>query len=410
MKIMSRFSKITKWVIWLCAVLFYFYEFILQVSPGVMAHELTQAFNISPLSLGNLSSYYFYSYASMQLLIGFTLDRYGPKKILTLSSLICALGCYLFSSASSLRQAEIGRLIIGIGSSSAVISAWKLTTLWFDKRLFSTITGLTITVGMLGAIFGEAPLAWLINLIGWRKTMEGFSLVGLLLAILIYIIIRERPIVNNSNDTISKNLRKSLKYIISCKQTWLASIYGGLMYAPTAALGTLWGVPWMRTYYGFNKVTAASITSFLFFGWVIGSPLSGLFIKYFGKCKPTMQYGTIFSFLCICILIYIQHLPMIVLMILWFLLGISSSCLLPSLSIIKNLHSQDNVGTALGFGNTLSMLGGAFLQPFIGIILSYLESKNTKTYSVENFMYSLSVIPLFFLLSYYVLAKIKEGR
>ena len=148
------------WVVWFFAVSFYFYEFMIQVSPGVMAQDLMHDFGIRATGLGNLSAYYFYSYASMQLVVGVLLDSWGPRKLLSLSSIICAVGCYLFAHADSLLQAELSRLLIGAGSACAVISSFKLSTSWFPPRYFGVMTGLTVMTGMLGAIFGEVPLLY----------------------------------------------------------------------------------------------------------------------------------------------------------------------------------------------------------------------------------------------------------
>lgn len=400
------------WIIWSCAVLFYFYEFMIQVSPGVMSKDLMKTFDISALSLGNLSAYYFYSYASMQLVVGLALDRIGPRKLITLSSLVCALGCFLFGSADTLQQAEISRLIIGIGSACAVVSAFKLATQWFDKKVFGVVTGLTVAVGMMGAVFGEVPLAWLVESIGWRHVMSVFAIAGIVISVLVYSVIRDTP---NQKEikTPKTNLISSLTHVLSCKQTWLTAVYGGLMFAPTTALGSLWGVSWMSNYYGFERAEAAHIMSFLFFGWAAGSPLSGVLTTYFGRCKTTMLYGSLSTFCILMALIFYHTWSAYTLMALWFLFGVSSSGFLPFMTIIRGLHPHKDTGVAMGFGNAMNMIGGALLQPFIGFILDYTwggeMSDGIRVYSPHSYQLSLMIIPALILISIYVLSKIKEN-
>jgi MFS family permease len=402
-------------IIWIFAVLFYFYEFMIQVSPGVMVHNLMKDFQISAGGLGNLSAYYFYSYAGMQLFVGIILDRWGPRKLLSISSIICAIGCYLFSQSTGIFQAELSRFIIGIGSASAVISCFKLATAWFPVRYFGVMTGFTVMTGMLGAIFGEAPLSWITQQIGWRFTMMGFSISGCILSLLIWSIVRDKPALETSIlSSPSYNVRESLSAVLKCPQTWLTSIYGGLMFAPTTALGALWGVSWMCTYYDLKTTTAANIISFLFLGWVFGSPLSGILTNYFGRCKVTMQLGTALSFIIICLLIFIDSWSVTSLGILWFLFGIFSSGFLPFMTIIRNQHSYHHLGTAMGFGNAMNMIGGAALQPLIGWLLDQGWKgemlDGVRSYPPSSYKYALLTIPALIAISYVVLFFIKENN
>jgi fucose permease len=96
---------------------------MIQVSPGVIAQDLMKDFNIHATSLGNLSAYYFYSYASMQLVAGMLLDSWGPRKLLSISATVCSIGCFLFSTADTLLYAELSRFIIVVLVQHVLLSA-----------------------------------------------------------------------------------------------------------------------------------------------------------------------------------------------------------------------------------------------------------------------------------------------
>ncbi|MES2212966.1 MAG: MFS transporter, partial [Pseudomonadota bacterium] len=66
------------WSVWGLAVLFYFYEFMLQTSTGIMVPDLMRAFNATGEQMGQLSAAYLYSYALMQIPAGILMDRVGP--------------------------------------------------------------------------------------------------------------------------------------------------------------------------------------------------------------------------------------------------------------------------------------------------------------------------------------------
>ena len=95
-------SKRLGWLIWSLGALFYGYEYFLQVSPSVMVPDLMRSFHIGGAALGNLTAFYFYAYASMQIPAGLLLDRLGPRRLLTIAVLLCASGAFIFGSAHSL--------------------------------------------------------------------------------------------------------------------------------------------------------------------------------------------------------------------------------------------------------------------------------------------------------------------
>jgi nitrate/nitrite transporter NarK len=127
--------------------------------------------------------------------------------------------------------------------------------------------------------FGEVPFAFVVQCFGWRNTVFYFSVAGIIIAFLIWCFVRDVPPFKEVFYKKNKKNFKKISTVLKCRQTWVASIYGGLMFAPTTALGGLWGVSWMCSYYSLNRISDVNIISFLFFGWALGSPLLLLFVN-----------------------------------------------------------------------------------------------------------------------------------
>src|SRR5882672_7858769 len=83
---------------WLTAALIFGYAWVLRVAPSVMVEELMHDFAVVAAVLGNLSAAYFYGYAGMQVPVGVLLDRFGPRRLIAISTLLCAGGCLLFAT------------------------------------------------------------------------------------------------------------------------------------------------------------------------------------------------------------------------------------------------------------------------------------------------------------------------
>jgi hypothetical protein len=58
------------WFIWGLGALLYLMGFFQRVAPAMITTELMRDFQINASALGNLSAFYFYSYAAMQIPTG----------------------------------------------------------------------------------------------------------------------------------------------------------------------------------------------------------------------------------------------------------------------------------------------------------------------------------------------------
>lgn len=393
-------SSFYPYFIWAIGALFYAYEVCLQISPGVMVPELMKAFNVTGVLLGNMAAFYFYSYTFMQIPSGLLLDYYGPRKVMTIALFLCALGSLIFGLAKNLHYAELGRLIIGIGSAFAIIGTFKLISIWFNPRNFAFMAGLTLTVGMTGAVGAGAPLAFAIEQIGWRANMHIFAILGFIIMILTWIYVRDTAFTAQKNpgtipEVKSLNLLSALKKVILKLENWTIAIYGGLVFAPTSAFAGLWGVPFIMSAYGVSRPAAGSAISMCFIGWIVGSPLFGKISDHLQRRKVTLlisSIGTLISFYaCVYIISSYQWVYI------WlFLFGFFSSAFLPSFSIIQEINPSETNATAMGYMNTLNMIGGAVLQPLLGWLLDLHWTgqmlDGARMYSVSDFQNAFKLI------------------
>ena len=406
-------TSLRAWLMWILAALFYFYENLVQVSPSVMTTELMRDFTIDATHLGYLGALYLTAYAGMQIPVGILVDRYGVRRLLSIASLVCGLGCILFASAKLFSMACIGRIMIGIGSAFAVVCCSKIAATWFPLGRFALLTGLMITVGFLGPVSSEKLLPILIANLDWRQSLLFLGGIGTGLAILVWLIIRDRSVaISVSQTNHATGFFSGLKAVLRSKQTWLASIYGSLMYTPTLVFGGLWGIAFLKQADSLSDATAGSVMAMLFFGWIVGSPFGGWVSDRIGRRKVPMIVGAIGALITSIVIIYISNLPAWTLEILLFLFGFFSSGFLTAFSIVREINPPETSGTAIGFINTLNMVGGAAAQPFVGYLLDlhwHNQMENgVRIYSVENFHFALMAMPISIGIALILLPFIKE--
>lgn len=396
---LKQSKPILAWIVWTLGCLFYFYENFLQVSPSVMSSELMRDFSVTSQTLGLLSGVYFYSYAALQLPCGILSDYFGPKRILFIATAICAVSTVAFGLTNHFPTACIARLMIGFGSAFAAVGTMKLASNWFLPEKFALLTGMMVTIGMLGGIAGETPQAFMVDHFGWRNTMTYMGSIGLVLAVVIFLIVKDSPnnIKLSKHQQTEHKISEGLSEALKNKQLWLVALYGGLIYMCTPVFCGLWGVPFLMLKLNISKAVAANAISLVLVGWAIASPLWGIFTNYIGRRKPALYWSAIGTLTS---LISIIYLPIDASLLKVFLLtfGLFSAGFLPAFSIARDMCQEKYVATGLSFMNMMNMIGIAIAQPLIGFFLDHLWKgelhEGIRVYDLCAYQQSLAILPI----------------
>lgn len=394
-------------LIWSLAALFYFYDNLLQVSPSAMKPELSLAFVRDAEQFGSLSAYCLYAYGLMQIPAGVLMDRFGPRRILTLACLFCSVGSVVFGVATTLWEAKFGRVLIGVGASFAFVGSLKIISHWFPAKRFALVTGLTVTIGFLGAVFGLSTVSQVVAVFGWRHSMLLGGIVGLFLGVFLWLIVRDAFVIEKDASQLSFVTRNDqtvwcgLLQVIKHKQTWIAALYAGLMFVPTLAFGGLWGIPFLVEAHGFDRGSAGFCISLIYIGWVFGCPMWGFLSDYVQRRKLPMIITTIITFGICFAIIYLEPLPFYLLGVLLFSLGFFSSGFVLAFAVVQESNTNNTTGTAIGFTNAVNTFWGALAQPAIGKLLDMsatsfpllANGEGERIFSLVQYQHALVVLP-----------------
>lgn len=401
------------WVLISLSALFLIYKYILQVSPSVMTHNLMAFFNIGGAALGNLAATFFYTYMIFQLMAGPIIDRYSPKWITIGAILLCALGALVFSMTHELVYAMLGRAMIGVGAAFATVSYLKITAMWFRPNQFAFVSGLLATAAMVGAIFGEAPLAALVTTIGWRHAMLCCAILGIVIAVFFLFIAKD----HSSKNVTAISTMESLKWhniatVLSSKTNWILTFYSGLAFTPVTVLGGLWGPAFLEEAYSISRTQAASLISLIFFGLAFGGPLFGFLSDRLEKRFPLMLFGTGMSLICILLVLYVTLKSILFLGVLLFLFGLGIGAFMLCFAIAKEMNLAVVTGTVIALINTGDGIFGSFTEPLSGKLLDLLWTGQIKegmhVFSVYEYRVALSLLPLYLLIAVVLLFFIPE--
>lgn len=395
------------WAVWGIAAVFYAFQFMLRVSPGVLANDLMRDFQIDACALGLLTACYYYSYSFLQVPAGALMDRLKPRKMMTFAAILCSSGCLLFASSTDLFTASIGRAMIGAGSAFAFLSCLKLATLWFPSRKLPLVVGLTLCLGTMGAISASSPLAWLSDIVGWRSALWTISFLGFTIAACGWLFIRDYPCevmkADHAEQQQDMPWYKSVSTVATNPQCWLIGIYGGLMYVPLSAFADLWGVPFLMSKYNISNASAGFASALFYVGIGIGAPLFSYVTGYFKAFRPAIQLSAFVGAIFFLIAIYTPGLSFTITSFCLLLAGLSLGGQFLAFSITVEINPSYASGTAGGFHNMICMMSGVITQPLIGWILKSVWTgeyvDGIPNYTLGNYQVALCVIPVALILA-----------
>jgi len=368
---LNRTHPLFPWAVWGLGALLFFYAFFHRVAPAVMVGELMRDFAVGGAILGTLSALYFYPYAALQIPLGLMLDRWGPRRVLTVAAAFCGLGSLVFATADNLVIAYVGRAMIGAGAAFGWIGTLNLIAIWFPPSRFAFMAGVTAMVGMSGAVAGQAPLAEVIDAYGWRETLIAAAGYGGVLAIAFWVVVRNPAgkTAGNGGRRAEGSIWNNLREVLSTPQIWYLGLVIAAVSVPLLTFASLWGVPYMMSAFAMTRTEAASSTSLLLIGWAIGAPLVGWLSDRMKSRKIPVLFSTVGSFAAILAVVYVPDLPKNAVLFLIFFNGFAGGA-----SVVTYATGRENVRAAvsaatMGTMNCLAMAVSAVFQPVMGLIL-----------------------------------------
>jgi predicted MFS family arabinose efflux permease len=216
-------SRAIAWSIWVIASIFYAYQYIIRVMPNIMLNDIMEQFDISAATFGQFSGIYYISYSLMHIPVGIMLDRFGPRKVMSACILLTVLGLTPLLFAEHWVYPIAGRFVIGLGSSAAILGVFKIIRMTFSEKHFPRMLSFSVTIGLIGAIYGGAPVSYMRDALGYQTVVQIFAIAGVLLAIMTYWIV---PDIKSTSQT---TVLSDIKEVLTNKKVIFSCIFAGLM-------------------------------------------------------------------------------------------------------------------------------------------------------------------------------------
>jgi sugar phosphate permease len=412
----QQFAQWRSWATWGCAAAFFFFQFVVRVSPSVFANDLMLDLGIAACEFGTLSSIYYLSYSSVQLFVGLTLDRLGVRYPLALAAILILAGCLLFAQATTMPILIFARFVTGVGSALGFLSCVKTASMWFSSERLGLMIGLSILIGMAGATSGGYPMAYLVKHVGWRDSMMVLSVIAAVLCVVTILMAKDRKDpVGHSLVAEPEHITiiESLIILLSNPQTYIYAFYGALMYVPMSGFADVWGVKYMMLLYDVEALEASGSASITYIGLAASGPLLAMLSDHWRSYKKVMLMGSFLSFLGYLFVIYLPMPTLVLTYPLFFLIGFALGAQFFAFACIIEVNPRQVSATASGLQNMVCMYGGAASAYVIGHILDALTHGSVDSvierYTISDFHIALAAVPASILLACVLMLFVTEA-
>ena len=369
-----------RWLVFAVLACGYVLVYFHRLAPAVVAVDMMHDLQTGGTLLGLLGSAYFYPYALMQLPAGLLADSWGPRRTITLFSLVACAGSLLLGLAPTPLIAIIGRTLVGLGVAMLFVPTMKILTEWFRPQEFASMTGILLAMGGVGSLIATTPLAMLSGWLGWRFAFLIVAGLSLILAGLVWLIVRDRPadfgwqapVKHQQDRQTTADLVEAVRNVLGNRSFWPLAAWFFFQTAVFFTFGGLWGGPYLQQVYGLDRTTSGQILSMLAIGLIIGAPLqSWLSTRLNRRRKPVLILSSLVTVVLAGLLTFATaSLPQPALYLICLLLGMfTAASVVIGFSATKELFPARIAGTSIGLINLFPFAGGAIFQPLLGLIL-----------------------------------------
>jgi MFS family permease len=407
------------WVVTLTVSLFFFYEFIQMNLFNTINMQLREAFHLDAVQLGQLFSMYFYANFLCLFFAGNLLDRFSTKKLLLLAICLCTVGTFFFSIATEYWLAAIGRFMVGAGASFCFLSCLRISSRWFSPHRMAFVTGIVVTMAMLGGLVAQTPFALLTEYTGsWRHALLWNTALGVVILVATLWIVKDRP-----PDALEEakadqahlkqlGLWRCIKLAALNPQNWFGGLYTALMNLPVFIMGGLWGILYLTKVHHLTMNQASYATTIFFVGVIFGSPLFGWLSDHIERRVLPMVMGSILSLIVMAFLMYVPGLSLWSIILLFFLIGLVTSSQVLSYPTIAELNPIYLTSTAASIDSLCIMASGFIIPPFFGWLMersgNHIIENGVTIYTAQDFNSAMLIMPIAFVIALIITAFIRE--
>lgn len=347
-------------------VLSQFYRTFLAVLTPALAADI----GATKADLSLASGSWFIAFALMQFIVGVSLDRFGPRRTVSmLLGVFAAGGAILFALASEPWMIVAAMIMIGIGCSPVLMASFYIFAKVYPPARFAVLASWIVAIGMIGNVLGTSPMAAVAETYGWRSVMVGFGAFTLTMAMILFVTIRDPE--TGEEDGQADTGFAGYAELMRIPALWLVLPMVAVVYVAAAGIRGLWAGPYLTDVYGADALTIGSVTLYMALAMVAGSFIYGPLDTIFGTRKWVVAIGNIICGLACAWLAFNTLTTIFAVSVAFVVIGVAGSAFGPLMAHGRSFFPSQLTGRGVTLLNFFGIGGVGLMQVVTGGVVTY---------------------------------------
>lgn len=185
--------RIRRWFIVAVIFIAIVFNYVDRQIVSILKPEIKEAFNLGDDGYAVILNIFTACYAIMYPVTGWLVDHFGARIVMFTGILTWSLACLGGGFSRNVFQFGFFRGLLGVAEPTNFPAQLKVVTIWFPGRLRATANSLCVAGSSIGAIIAPPFIAWLALNYDWHGAFIVPGIIGLIIAILWWVIYRDPP-------------------------------------------------------------------------------------------------------------------------------------------------------------------------------------------------------------------------
>jgi len=386
------------WLVWGVGLAAYLVAVFHRSSLAVAGLAAADRFDITAAQLSTFVMLQLLVYAGMQIPVGLLVDRFGPRRVMLVGSVILTFAQAGFAFADSFATALTARAFVGVGDAMTFVCLLRLVNSWFAVRAIAQVTLITGPVGQLGAVFAAAPMTFALASFGWTTAYLISAAIGGVVTVLVMLFVHDEPGTKSVRGPAMSwsRIRTSLTASWSQPGTRLGFWVHFTTQFSATVLGLLWGFPFFVESEHASAEFAGVLLSVMVVAVMLSGPILGRLIVVYPWHRSSLVIGIILSIVAVwtLVLCWPGDAPSWLLVVLVIVAGVGGPASMIGFDYARSSNPLDRLASATGIVNQGGFFASLILVIAIGLILDFTDRNYIQAMSFQYVLWTIGLIQI----------------
>jgi predicted MFS family arabinose efflux permease len=340
--------------------------------------EIARELSLSASEVGTLGATMFFSFAAMQIPAGIIIDRWGPRRAISIMQIFAVAGMLVAAASESLGMLTLAMMLLGVGSSCNLVSALVVGGRWLPANRFAAMTGTMIALGATGHVLSTVPLALVVDAVGWRQSYAALAGLAAIAGLAAYATVRNTPPDSSETPRKRETLAASLAGTLQVFRTpGMARLITMTALGPATffTMRGLWAGPYFADVHGLGPQARGTALLVIAVAMIAGNLSYGLLDRHLNTRRGLVCAGAWLLIGAFALLAAFPDAPLVWAMAMFGLLGLFAPYDVILFAHARSFFPQHLAGRAMTTVNLALFIGFASLQFATGHLMQWAKSQ-----------------------------------